>query len=147
MVARFNSLVGMAALVGVVVLMLACSGADAFTCYVCNSRNHTGCGSPPSDEHLKTCEDLHYDHREGQPFTVCRLQVTNSEGGTPLYDRRCGWIKHNENRETCLLTTDPLVKAMNCECHTDRCNGATSFGASAILVGLTVLSVALFRAS
>lgn len=85
-------------------LIALVASAWAFQCYVCNSKNDTGCDSPPREEYLKTCEDLHYSNHGSQAFTVCRLQVINSENKGVIYDRRCGWIKHNENRETCTLT-------------------------------------------
>ncbi|XP_003745014.1 uncharacterized protein LOC100905489 [Galendromus occidentalis] len=109
----------------VVVLGFTVSSSFALQCYVCNSKNDTDCGSPPSERHLKNCDDLHYENNEnGESFKVCRLQVMQSPTHGPAYDRRCGWKKHNENRETCILTPDPHLKATNCECHTEGCNTA-----------------------
>lgn len=127
-------------------LIALVASAWAFQCYVCNSKNDTGCDSPPREEYLKTCEDLHYSNHGSQAFTVCRLQVINSENKGVIYDRRCGWIKHNENRETCTLTADPLLKATNCECHTDRCNGSlTTAGYSSIVFVVACLFVAFLQ--
>lgn len=89
-----------------VVLVALVSSTIAFQCYVCNSKHDEGCTSPPREEYLKTCEDLKYSNHKSEAFSVCRLQVITSEKEGTFYDRRCGWIKHNENRETCLLTSE-----------------------------------------
>lgn len=92
-------------LVLVVLLGYTASSAFGFQCYVCNSQNHTDCGSPPSERHLKNCEELHYENNEkGESYKVCRLQVIQTVDKKAIFDRRCGWKKHNENRESCILT-------------------------------------------
>ena len=98
-------------LVVVVLLGYAASSAFGFQCYICNSKNNSDCGSPPAERHLKTCEEHRYDNNAGESFKVCRLQIIQSERDGIIYDRRCGWKKHNENRETCILTGESTTIA------------------------------------